>query len=263
MANLKRKQFVIVDDNPNIPIIIEHLLFIHNMEGDLNYFNNPLDAIPYLKKEICDLLFLDIDMPQISGFDLLRELEIIPDTVILTAYSFIFAEQTFEYIDKGVIDYVSKARLFEQFERIKERYLYRKNESALLSAVNTKEKEVMLLVTEHPHKMIKLSLSEIVYFEQDGDKTYITTPQSFTHQYRIKQKISEVLKWVPENDCYSLNKHTLIMLNHVVAMRKNLIDMGKNSNGESIILKVAYHRRKILFEKLKEMRGFKDETDGR
>lgn len=252
MNSSKKKQFVVVDDNPNIPIIIEHLLNVHGIEGDLHYFSNPLEAIPYLKKEICDLLFLDIDMPQMNGFDMLKELDHIPYTVILTAYSLIFAEKTFDFIDKGVIDYVSKSRIFEKFGRIKERFLSRRSENALLNPKDEVNQELVLLVTEYPHQMTKLNLSEIKYFKQENEYTYITTHNSFPQQYRLKQKLSEVIKWVSESNSFQISKYVLIMLDHVVEVNKNWVNMGKNDKGENINLNIAFHRRTALIEKLKE-----------
>lgn len=252
MDTLKKKQFVVIDDNPNIPIIIEHLLNVHEMKGDLHYFTNPLEAIPYLKKGTCDLLFLDIDMPQMNGFDMLKELDYIPDTIILTAYSLFFAEKTFDFIDKGVIDHVSKSRIFEKFGRIKERFLSRRSENALLNPKDEVDQELVLLVTEYPHQMTKLNLSEIKYFKQENEYTYISTYNSFPQQYRLKQKLSEVVKWVSESNSFQISKYILIMLDHVVEVNKNRINMGKNDKGENINLNIAFHRRAALIEKLKE-----------
>jgi len=249
MSNQKRKKFVVVDDNVNMPVIVEHLLKVHNLEGDLIYFGNPEEALQYLQKKHCDLLFLDIDMPQMTGFDLLNRLNNPPYTVILTAYPLQYAEESYAFLDKGIIDYVSKSSVFEKFGRVKERFCNRSMNNA---PMKSEENELLILATEYPDKMIKLPVSEILYFERGKEYTYIVTPVSYPQQYRVQQKTRDIENWLPKDSSFLISKDILILLDRVVSMRKEWINMGKDRNGKDILLKVVSYKRSKLLHVLKE-----------
>ena len=249
MNTQNRKQFVVVDDSVNIPVILEHLLKIHNMEGDLEYFENPEEALQHLQKKHYDLLFLDIDMPQMTGLELLNRLDNPPYTVILTAYPLQYAEESYAFLDKGLIDYISKSSLFEKFGRVKERFCSRSMSNI---PMKNNENELVILVTEHPDKMVKLSISEILYFEQKEEYTYIITPVSYPQQYRVRQKIADIEKWLPRNCSFAISKDILVMLNRIVSMKKEWINMGIDPHGKDILLKVVTRKRSDLIHILKK-----------
>jgi len=252
MSNQKRRQFVVVDDSVNIPVIVEHLLKVHNLEGDLEYFGNPEEALQYLQKKRCDLLFLDIDMPQMTGFDLLNRLDNPPYTVILTAYPLQYAEESYAFLDKGIIDYISKASLFEKFGRIKERFCSRSMSNA---PTKSEENELLILATEYPDKMTKLPLSEILYFEQKEEYTYIITPVSYPQQYRVRQKIGDIEDWLPEGASFVISKDILVILDRIISVKKEWINMGKDKEGKDILLKVVARKRSNLLQILKERKN--------
>ena len=251
MSDQKRKQFVVVDDSVNVPVIVEHLLNIHNLEGDVEYFGNPEEALQYLQKKRCDLLFLDIDMPQMTGFDLLSRLDNPPYTVILTAYPLQYAEESYNFLDKGIIDYISKANLFEKFGRVKERFC---NRSMSHAPLKSDEDELLILVTEYPDKMTKLPISEILYFEQKEEYTYVVTPTSYPQQYRIRQKAADIENWLPKGISLLINRETLVILDKVISLRKEWAHMGIDKDGKDILLKVVTRKRSPLSHFLKRRR---------
>jgi len=255
MNDQKRKKFVLVDDSVNIPVIIEHLLKVHNLDGDLEYFENPEEALQYLQKKHCDLLFLDIDMPQMTGFDLLSRLDNPPYTVILTAYPLQYAEESYAFLDKGIIDYISKSSIFEKFERVKERFCSR----SMSNAPMKNDDELLILVTEYPDKMTKLPISEILYFEQKDEYTYITTSTSYPQQYRVRQKIADIEKWLPADTFMTISKDVVIILDRIVSMKNEWVNMGKNKDGKDIFLKTVARKRSNLLRIIKENKKNSDE----
>ena len=257
MNEPKRKQFVVVDDSVNIPVIIEHLLKVHKMEGDIVYFENPEDALQYLQKKHCDLLFLDIDMPQMTGFDLLKRLDNPPYTVILTAFSLQYAEESYDFLDKGIIDYISKSSIFEKFGRIKERFCSRSMSNV---PIKNDDDELLILVTEYPDKMVKLPVADILYFEEKEEYTYIVTKASYSQQYRVRQKIEDLENWLPKDSSFLINKDILINLDRVVSMKKEWINMGKDRDGKDILLKIVARKRSSLLRILKEKKKTENEA---
>src|SRR3569832_2301381 len=83
----------------------------------LNTFANPLEAIDFLRENPVDLLFLDIQMPEITGISLLKVLQKKPLVVLTTAYS----DYALESYDFDVLDYLLKPITFERFLRAVEK----------------------------------------------------------------------------------------------------------------------------------------------
>ena len=102
---------IIVDDEPlGIKVIENHLNKVDGFKV-LNTFENAVDASNYLRENIVDVLFLDINMPQLSGMDMLKILESPPYVVITTAHQE-YAVDSFEF---NVIDYLVKPVSFSRF----------------------------------------------------------------------------------------------------------------------------------------------------
>lgn len=132
---------------------------------------NPLEAIKILNREEIDLIFLDIQMPNITGIDLIRSLGKAPQFIFTTAYSN-FALEGFEL---NALDYLVKPFSFERF-------LKAVNKAYEISTLR-KSKQVNVVHTTEPHEhekfimvkveysTVRLDLDEILYIE--GLKDYV------------------------------------------------------------------------------------------
>jgi DNA-binding LytR/AlgR family response regulator len=104
-------QCIIVDDEPGARKLLEEYI------GDLDFLQlvgkaeNPLKAQALLKSQRVDLMFLDVDMPKMSGIQFLRTLPVLPPTIMTTAYT----EYAIEGFELDVLDYLVKPISFERF----------------------------------------------------------------------------------------------------------------------------------------------------
>ena len=102
---------VIIDDEPAAIRILESYCEKVSQLNVLSSFRNPFDAIAYLNTHHVDFILLDINMPQLSGIELLESLSSPPLTILTTAYSE-FAVESYNY---KVVDYLLKPIRFSRF----------------------------------------------------------------------------------------------------------------------------------------------------
>ncbi len=151
---------IIVDDEPNaIDVIIHHLAEYPHIEIAAS-FTNALDANSFLKATKVDLIFLDIQMPGISGIDLLRSLKNPPPIFLTTAYRH-YAPEAFEL---NVLDYLLKPISGERFKQALEKFEIH---------VQMKELEKSHIddhITIRANRSnIRIKPDEILYLESKGD----------------------------------------------------------------------------------------------
>ena len=102
---------IIVDDEPNAIDVLKRYAELTPFLNLRQTFRNPLKAISYLQEEQVDLVFLDINMPKLSGIQFLRSIETKPLVIFTTAYS----EYAVESYDLNAVDYLVKPIEFDRF----------------------------------------------------------------------------------------------------------------------------------------------------
>ena len=112
------KKCIIVDDEPAAHYVLVNYIK-QNLQLDLVFqCYNGIEAMNYLRENKVDLMFLDINMPEISGIELLKIIPTPPKTILTTAYS----EFALESYDYGVIDYLLKPIYFPRFLKAVDRF---------------------------------------------------------------------------------------------------------------------------------------------
>jgi DNA-binding LytR/AlgR family response regulator len=108
---------LIIDDEPLARDVLAGYIKTTQNLAFSESFNNAFDALSYLKSYRADILFLDIEMPEMNGIDFLKSLEHPPITVFTTA----FRDYAFEGFELGVIDFLLKPISRERFQLAIER----------------------------------------------------------------------------------------------------------------------------------------------
>lgn len=165
---------LIIDDEPlAIEVIKMHLSQLPELEL-VATFNNPIEAIELLKQDTIDLLFLDIEMPLLSGIDFIKTIPNVPKVIFTTAYRN-FAIESYEL---DVVDYLLKPISFSRFFKAINKY------KALLelpiSKVSTSEEVV---TNDHIYvnvnkKFVKIKFADILYIESIKDYIRIHLPDT-------------------------------------------------------------------------------------
>lgn len=157
---------VIIDDEPIArEIIRDYILKIPELEI-IAEFNKPTEALAFLNENKTDLLFLDINMPEINGINFAKSLSDPPAIIFTTAYRE-FAANGFEL---QAIDYLVKPIPFERFLKAVNHFFKLHSKSAEMSTTEIREKpEEDFILLKDSKKTHKVYLGDIKYIESDGD----------------------------------------------------------------------------------------------
>ncbi len=231
---------LIIDDEPLAIMLIEkHVSQIPQLEI-IASCQNALEAFEILKKEPIDLLFLDIQMPVLTGLEFAKSLQHPPSIIFTTAYR----EYALESYELNVVDYLLKPITFTRFFKAINKYLNgRKQETApIVQIAESRPAEPEHIYVNANKKHIKILFQDILYVESIKDYIRIhTTDQRIT----TKDKISEFEQKVPD---YFLRIHRSFIVNkrQVTAFTAHDVEIGKTE----IPIGVSY--KKSVFEVLKK-----------
>jgi len=172
-------------------------------------FDNALTGLAYLNSHKVDVLFLDINMDELSGIELLESTKINSQVIITTAYQ--------EYALKGyelkITDYLLKPFTFNRFiqavNKALENLSYRHSEPA---------PEFIFVKTEN--RLEKIMLNEIVYIEGMRDYRRIHTP---TKKIMTLQNFSEFEKLIPPAVICRVHKSYMVSLSKIVSIERGRI----------------------------------------
>ncbi len=176
---MKKTQVVIIDDEaPAREIIFEYLSDYKKITVQ-KIFGDPEEAANYLQSHSVDLLFLDIQMPGLTGFELLAKLKTLPDIIFSTAYDK-YALRAFEV---NAVDYLLKPYTKERFDEALQRVLNRdlqqptgnrtdQVQQAIKQAQNREWFPERIFVRSR-NKIIPIRCDDIIWLEADGDYTSI------------------------------------------------------------------------------------------
>ena len=178
--------------------------------------NNALEAKEVLNKEEVDLMFLDIQLPGMTGLHFLRSLNNPPLVVLTTAYSE-YAVESYEF---NIIDYLLKPISFERFRKTIDKII-----DGGLSARVLKENDSLPadhIFIKSNGKFVKVNFSEITYIKGMKDYLKIHTAKSrlVTHQ-----TMNEMEKMLPVKQFIRIHKSYIIALSHIKSIYGNSIEM--------------------------------------
>lgn len=212
-------RYLIIDDEHIAHEIIKgYCDLLPNMELQKNCYD-ALDALQYMNKHDVDLIFLDLNMPKLKGFDFLKTLVSPPKVIVTTAYSE-FALQGYE---QNVIDYLLKPFSFERFLKAVNKAVSSpgKTQSSISEGINPPStKRIFLRVNK---KYIQLVIEGILYIEGAGNYTkVITTEETITS----REKFSSLFKSLPTDDFLQVHKSFAVATKHIKSIEGNRIAIG-------------------------------------
>lgn len=184
---MNRLSCIAVDDHPNgLEVIRLHAGRVPFLELE-ETFRAPFEALDYVKRRSVDLVFLDIEMPDLSGMQLARMLPAGTLFVFTTAYS----EYALESYDLGAVDYLHKPIEFERFLQAADKAATRHAPRA--AASTTTGHAGRFLDFASGMKMYRVRLEEILFLEAQGNYVkFVCSERSFlvyTSLYRAAERL--------------------------------------------------------------------------
>ena len=208
---------LIIDDEPlAITVIENHLKNFDHIEI-VETFNNPLKAYRILEQGKIDVIFLDINMPQMTGFSFIENLSYKPLIVITTAYRE-YAVKSFEL---DVLDYLVKPIPFNRFlKTVNKIYQQVYVSSATTDASLQQEPHIFLKVNK---KIIKVNLNDILYIESLKDYIKVITNLG---DYVVHKSLSAMTEELPQSNFMRIHRSYTISINKVIALDGNTVEIS-------------------------------------
>lgn len=182
--------------------------------------NDAICAHKILQEETVDLLFLDINMPKLSGISFLKNLKNPPLVIFTTAYS----EYALEGFELNAVDYLKKPFSFERFckayFRAEELLLLIKKSSDIHTITETGSNFLFIKANK---KTVKVKFSEILFIEGLGDYIKIQLKDKKLVANLSMKKIHSLL---PQNKFYRTHKSFIISLDHIESVEGNMTVIG-------------------------------------
>ena len=231
---------IIEDEIPAQKVLISYIEKIPELVLK-GVFNSALKANKILKEEQIDMLFLDINLPNISGMNYLKTLHNPPFVVMTTAYSN-YAAESFEF--ETIVDYLIKPFSFERFLKAINKIENKQSLPTQIVKIETleviKDKDAVFINVDKT--LHKIDLAKIIYVQ--SDRNYVTV---------VTEKISlsfidSLKKWNDylTDECFlQTHKSFIINLNYIEKVTGNLVYINKEK------IPVGRTFKDALFEKIK------------
>jgi DNA-binding LytR/AlgR family response regulator len=207
---------VIVDDEVLAREILHNYLSRLEGIGDVHSFGNARDALTYLNTEIADVLFLDIEMPNLTGIEFLKSLLNPPVTVFTTAYR----NYAFEGFELGVIDFLLKPIAFPRFvqavDKVRE-FMALKAQQIQVDASPVNASPDTIFVKSGVQR-IRLALDSVTYIQGLKDYAIIHTD---TGKIVLKGSIKAMEALFPPNRFIRVHKSFIVALSRISRLERN------------------------------------------
>lgn len=215
-----RTKCLVVDDEPLArDLMRSHIEKLENFEI-VAECGDAMKALQELRNYQIDLMFMDIQMPQITGIEFLKTLKQTPKVIITTAYR----EYALDGFELDVVDYLLKPITFERFLKSINKY-YQLSQEELQNVSNTSVsapiQEAFIYVKENK-KVIKLHLNDILYVE--GLSEYV---QIYTQKKKIitKTSMTNMQKKLPDLNFMRIHKSFIVSMAKIEAFTSHSIEV--------------------------------------
>jgi len=231
---------IILDDEPHAIDVLKRYVEKTPSLVLKGTFRNPLKALDFLHKEAVDLIFLDVNMPNLTGIQFLKALKIKPLIIFTTAYSS-YAAESYEW---DAIDYLVKPITLERFLKAvgKARDVCEVTSGARISPVSvTGQEEVISL--KSGRQTYRVKLSGILFVSKQSNYLEINL---LDRKVLIRANMADVFSWLPEDRFCRIHKSYVVGLRHVGVIESNQIRINK------LILPLGSSYRKNFMERIEK-----------
>ncbi|MEK7255035.1 MAG: response regulator transcription factor [Bacteroidota bacterium] len=214
---MKKYKCYIVDDEPLALNVIEQHLSKFSQFEVCGKSTEPVEALEQIKRLQPDLLFLDIEMPEITGLELIESIQHKPEIIITTAYR----EYAVEGFELNVLDYLVKPIPFKRFVKAIDKFLELKLAHPPAAAPND---AAACIFVKADRKTIKVALDDILYVEGVKDYVKIVLP---TQKIITKISIGNFFKNLPEDRFIQVHKSFIVAKNKITAYTAHDVEIGE------------------------------------
>ncbi|MCB2194720.1 MAG: LytTR family DNA-binding domain-containing protein [Bacteroidetes bacterium] len=234
---------LLVDDEPLAIKLIKGYIEELDDLSIVGEAKNGLDALKFIETDPIDLIFLDINMPRVSGLDLIKSLQYPPKVIIMSAHK----EYAIDGFELNVVDFLLKPFSFDRF--LKAINKYKNNINSVNNTVLNHEKTYHpILSLKDNKKVYNIKLDEILYIESMREYVKIHT---LHESLLIKMALSKLDEGLPDNEFIRVHKSYIVPIGRVKVFSATFIELEDKKipigrNYKSIVLKRLHNQGQFI-----------------
>lgn len=226
---------IIVDDDQLARAALRHLIEQINFLELIEECSSPVEAYNYLKNNPIDLVFLDVEMPGMTGIELIKNLERRPIIILISAKK----DYAVEAFELNVADYITKpvtlSRLMVAVSRAQKLF---ENTTQKMDLTDRDKDYIFVRANS---VLTKIKIKDIIYIQALGDYVNIFTPDK---RYTVHITLKAMEEKLASDSFYRLHRSYLVSLDHIDGIEEDTAHLGKHS------LPISEQFKKKLIKKL-------------
>ncbi|MEZ7504217.1 LytR/AlgR family response regulator transcription factor [Flavobacterium sp. Arc2] len=213
---------IIIDDEEMARAIIAQFITNYSDINIASQFSNALQAIKYLNQNDVDLIFLDIHMPDFTGFDFIQTIKN-PPKIILVTSDRNFAIEAFEY--ECIVDYLVKPITADRFQKaVQKANAYQRTDSLKENAA-VAEDNVKEFYVNIDRRLIKIETASVNIVEAKGDYIHIKTEGN---NYIVHSTLKKIEDKLPKDLFLRVHRSFIINTKKIIDIEDNSVLIGKD-----------------------------------
>lgn len=212
---------LVVDDEPLALDILEDYISKVPFLTLVKTTTSAIEGLSLVQSDAIDLVFLDVQMPELTGIQFLKIINGKCDVILTTAYS----QYALDGYELDVVDYLLKPIAFDRFYKAAQKVLQNSgNTNSQTTEVLSVQKNHDFIFVKTEHKIQKIYLDDILYIE--GLKDYISI---FTRSERIitLQNMKKMEESLPSKSFIRVHKSYIIALGKIESIERSRIQIGE------------------------------------
>jgi two-component system response regulator LytT len=213
---------IIIDDEATARMIISQLCSNVEKLNVIEEFPNAIQAIKFLNQNKVDLIFLDIHMPDFTGFDFIQTLKD-PPKIIVTTSDKDFAIQAFEY--DCIVDYLVKPIELSRFLKA----IQKSENKSLVQTVDVESKKESNsendLYVNIDRRLIKIDIPSIYLIEAKGDYINVKTEEK---NYTVHSTLKKIEDKLPDSLFLKVHRSFIINIKKIIDIEDNSVLIKKD-----------------------------------
>jgi DNA-binding LytR/AlgR family response regulator len=205
---------IIVDDDLMVRTALERLCEKSEHLDLAGVFENGKEALTFLEKEAVDLMFLDIEMPELSGIELLNQVPVLPMVIFSTSKT----EYAYEAFEFQAVDFMRKPITMPRFEQAVNKAVETMNKRQAAQA-NAEE-----IYIREDGRYIRIPCEDILYFENVGDYIRVKTTKG---QHIIHGTLKGVEEKLNDTRFVKVHRTYIVNLSKIKDIEENSIVIDK------------------------------------
>jgi DNA-binding LytR/AlgR family response regulator len=213
---------IIIDDEEMARSIISQMISSHKDLNLVNEFSNALQAIKYLNQNEVDLMFLDIHMPDFTGFDFIQTIKNPPKSILVTSDKN-FAIEAFEY--ECIVDYLVKPITEERFDKAVQKA---KSSPVVTNRFDFKapiEDVVNEFYVNIDRRLVKIEFKSVILVEAKGDYIHIKTDSK---NYIVHSTLKKIEDKLPKDLFLKVHRSFIINTQKIIDIEVNSVLIAKD-----------------------------------